>query len=267
MDIGELETVSVTSLEYDPENVRLHDEENLDAIKSSLARFGQVEALLIQENGVVIGGNGRLRAMREMGWREVEIRRVVGATRDQIRALAIALNRTAELATWDSEALREQLKELAEADYEIKDLGFKDLDFSFADVSGHNRTTSTGELDTKTYTGKIKSPVYEPSGVSPRVSDLVDRSKTEDLQGEISKADLPEEVAEFLFWAAERHSVFNYRRIADFYAEADKKTQALMEKSALVIIDFNAAIENGFVQLTDRLGALVELEGWSGDEP
>jgi hypothetical protein len=37
-----------------------------------------------------------------------------------------------------------------------------------------------------------------------------------------------------------------------------------MERSALVIIDFNAAIENGFVRLTKRLGQLADKEGWNG---
>jgi hypothetical protein len=57
-------------------------------------------------------------------------------------------------------------------------------------------------------------------------------------------------VKDFLSFAAHRHIVFNYERIAEFYAHSDEKVQNLMERSALVIIDFNKAIENGFIQMT-----------------
>ena len=78
-------------------------------------------------------------------------------------------------------------------------------------------------------------PQYEPTGevVSPR--DLCDTSKTEALTEAIAAAGLPDDVARFLNHAAHRHTVFNYRRIAEFYANADADVQRLMEASALVI--------------------------------
>lgn len=60
--------------------------------------------------------------------------------------------------------------------------------------------------------------------------------------------------------AATRHIVFNYERIADYYASASKEVQELMEQSALVIIDFDKAIEQGFVQLNDKMRMLYEQE-------
>jgi hypothetical protein len=89
---------------------------------------------------------------------------------------------------------------------------------------------------------------------------MIDREKTKQLIAEIDAAGLPKEVAEFMRFAAERHTVFNFRQIAEFYCHADAKVQGLMEKSALVIIDFNKAIENGFVHLTERLGQLADQE-------
>ena len=61
-------------------------------------------------------------------------------------------------------------------------------------------------------------------------------------------------------YAAERHTIFNFRQIAEYYCHADAKLQDLMERSGLVIIDFHKAIEYGFVHLTERLGQLVDLE-------
>lgn len=64
----------------------------------------------------------------------------------------------------------------------------------------------------------------------------------------------------FLKLAASRHIVFNYENIADYYAIATKEMQELMEKSALVIIDFDKALEEGFVVLNDKMRKLYEQE-------
>ena len=102
--------VPIDSLHNDPANARAHDERNLDAITASLKRFGQAEPLVVHgPTGRVIGGNGRLVAMRKLGWTEVD---VVQLEVDDLEAtaLGIALNRTAELATWDDQALALLLK-------------------------------------------------------------------------------------------------------------------------------------------------------------
>ena len=58
---------------------------------------------------------------------------------------------------------------------------------------------------------------------------------------------------EFLKLAAQRHLVFNYKAIADFYAASEKQVQELMENSALVIIDFDKAIELGYIELSKEI--------------
>ncbi len=102
--------VALSDLHLDPANVRSHDERNLDAIAASLRQFGQAEPLVIQrETGRVIGGNGRLTAMKALGWTEAD---VVELDLDdtQSTALGIALNRTGELASWDMPALSKLLE-------------------------------------------------------------------------------------------------------------------------------------------------------------
>ena len=66
-------------------------------------------------------------------------------------------------------------------------------------------------------------------------------------------SDLYQQKKEFLIKAAQRHIVFNYEMIADYYASASKDMQMLMEKSALVIIDFEKAIQLGYVRLCDEI--------------
>jgi len=106
----------VASLQPDPSNVRLHGPANLDAIKASLMRFGQAEPLIVQTGTRrVIAGHGRLDAMKALGWAECDIVELdVGGV--YAAALGIALNRTAELAEWDSAALAKILDQLRAED-------------------------------------------------------------------------------------------------------------------------------------------------------
>lgn len=105
----------------------------------------------------------------------------------------------------------------------------------------------------KKYSSKIKAPIYEPKNKQPNILELVDTSKTNRLLREIEAANIPDAEKKFLIEAAKRHNVFNYSLIADYYAHASKEMQQLMERSALVIIDFEKAIMNGYVKLSDEM--------------
>ena len=103
------------------------------------------------------------------------------------------------------------------------------------------------------YTSKIEAPVYEPKGKQPHVLEIFDTRKTGRLIHEIDASSVLEEEKQFLREAAKRHTVFNYEKIADYYAHASKEMQDLMERSALVIIDFDKAIQHGYVKLCDNI--------------
>ena len=115
------------------------------------------------------------------------------------------------------------------------------------------------EVDSNShYTKKIQVPQYLPSDVAPELFELVDKSKYTKLMANISVANIPEEDKEFLRLAATRHLAFNYAKIADYYAHADKPIQELMEQSALVIIDVDDAIANGYVKLSSTMKKIIE---------
>lgn len=113
-----VEDVPVDSLHNDPANVRKHGEQNLAAIKASLARFGQQKPIVVNPEGVVIAGNGTLMAARALGWRTVKAVRT-NLAGSEATAFAIADNRTAELAEWDDAALQQQLAAIAIDDEEL----------------------------------------------------------------------------------------------------------------------------------------------------
>ena len=120
------ERVKIAELLPDPSNVRRHDKRNLDAIKASLAKFGQQKPIVIGPAGVVIAGNGTMQAAQELGWESIDIVRsdLAGV---EATAFAIADNRTSELADWDGASLAETLAGLQlDEDFDHLAAGFTD---------------------------------------------------------------------------------------------------------------------------------------------
>jgi hypothetical protein len=107
------------------------------------------------------------------------------------------------------------------------------------------------------YTHKIKTPQYKITGEKPLVASLCNDAKCNELINKIKKSNVTEEQKKFLINAAKRHLVFNYKNIAEYYAHVNKEMQELMEDSALVIIDFDDAIANGYVRLSKDISEII----------
>jgi ParB-like chromosome segregation protein Spo0J len=128
-----IETLPIKDLTPDPENARQHDEKNLKAIQGSLKEFGQRKPIVITEAGVIVAGNGTVEAAKRLGWLEIQAVKVPKDwTPSQTKAFALADNRTAELASWNSVRLAEQLLELEEANFQIEEFGFSQENYSEA---------------------------------------------------------------------------------------------------------------------------------------
>ena len=108
----------------------------------------------------------------------------------------------------------------------------------------------------KKYTASIGSPLYIPGDQKPHILELCENSRVRSLLNDIDNSTLDLEQKIFLSRAAQRHMVFNYERIADYYAHAEPEMQRLMEASALVIVDIDQAIELGYVSLCKEIRRL-----------
>lgn len=155
-------------------------------------------------------------------------------------------NKTNELAEWDFDLLAEELEDL--------DFGGLDLDWGFGEDEAEEDEDT--EPDDK-YTAKTDIPQYEPHDDVRDISICYDREKQKELEKEIDNADIPEDIREFLRIASYRHVRFDYRKVADFYSTAYEEIQQLFEDSALVLIDFDDAIKNGYAKLKGELEASV----------
>lgn len=238
--IKEFKRVKASEILPNPKNWRTHPKAQKDALKGLLAEIGFAGAVLARETPqglMLIDGHLRTETMVDaeipvliLDVDEAESNKIL-ATFDPISAMAesdaAALDTLLRDVQTSNEAVANMLTQIAE------DAGILD-----------------GKPDEEMYSRKIEAPIYEPKNEKPAISLLVDKAKTNELVASIEFSDAPQEVKDFLKLAAQRHLVFDYEMIADFYAHSSADVKKLMEDSALVIIDMNKAIENGYVKLS-----------------
>jgi site-specific DNA-methyltransferase (adenine-specific) len=105
-------------------NARTHSEEQIAQIAASIAEFGFTNPVLIDKDGGIIAGHGRVQAARKLGMSEVPCLRLSHLTKTQTQALVIADNRLALNAGWDAEMLKVEFAELKELGFDLELTGF-----------------------------------------------------------------------------------------------------------------------------------------------
>jgi ParB-like chromosome segregation protein Spo0J len=226
-------------------NAKKHPSTQVERLAMHIEGVGWDQPIVVDENNVILKGHCRLLAAKHLKLEKIPVVVAKDLTEAQKKAVRLADNKLAE-SDWDDDLLKLDLEDLQLAGWDIGELGFEDIEI--ASGTGDGSGDESGE-----YTNKIESPIYKPTGPKPDVSELFDISKASELIKQIDSSSLPEEEKLFLRYAAYRHVVFNYQNIAEYYAHSPKSCQELMENSALVIIDFNKAIELGFVKMTKDL--------------
>lgn len=215
------------------ENNPRNNDEAVEYVANSIEEFGFKVPIIVDAAGVIVAGHTRYKAAIKLGLDKVPCIIADDLTDEQIKAFRLADNKVSEFSEWDMGKLA---GELAEIGIDMTEFGFEDLEEQF-------------EEEEEKYTNSVSAPQYEPVGETPALSELVDEEKANELLEEIEQSDLDEDEKEFLKKAAYRHLAFNYRSVAEYYAQASPEMQRLMEKSALVIIDYNDAIANGYTKL------------------
>jgi len=110
-------------------NSRTHSEQQVQQVASSIKEFGFTNPILIDENGGIIAGHGRLMAAQLLGLDEVPTITLEGLTEAQRKAYVIADNKLALNAGWDFETLKIEMESIAE-DFDLRLLGFDDQELA-----------------------------------------------------------------------------------------------------------------------------------------
>ena len=122
----EVETASISLLKPYPHNPRTHTKKQLRQIADSINTFGWTNPILIDAEGGVIAGHGRLEAAKLLGIKHVPTIKLENMSEAQKRAYVIADNKLAENAGWDAETLAIELQALTEIElgFDIEIIGF-----------------------------------------------------------------------------------------------------------------------------------------------
>lgn len=243
MNIIEMNVEELIPYENNPRK----NDDAVEKVALSISAFGFKVPIVIDQNNVIVTGHTRLKAAKKLGITKVPCIKADDLTDEQIKAFRLADNKVAEFSQWDEEKLMKELEELGEIDMSL-------YGFDFPDDNDED------EEQDDTYTDKTNIPQYDITGDVPDLSELVDEQKTNELLEEIENSGLAYDEKQFLIKAAQRHLVFNYKKVAEYYAAASEEMQELMEKSALVIIDYNDAIMNGYTKLSEKIKELVEAD-------
>lgn len=224
-------------------NAKKHPKEQVERIASSIREFGFTQPVLIDKNDCVVAGHGRILGAKLAGLKEVPVVCLNDLTEEQIKAYRLVDNKLNE-SDWDFSLLDDELGVLAD-----------DIDMS---LFGFDLTKEEDEPKKPKYTMKTNAPIYEIRGDKPELTDLFDMTKTKKLIKDIEKSSLSDKEKKFLKMAAYRHCVFDYGKIAEYYAHASEEMQKLMEDNALVIIDYDRAYELGYVKMMKKLTEMNE---------
>lgn len=123
----EVDQLPVASLRPYPRNARTHSQKQIAQIAASIRTFGFNNPVLIDEDGVIIAGHGRVAAAKTLGLDTVPVIRLDHMSEAQKRAYILADNKLAEKAGWDKEILAIELQNLIQInlDFDISITGFE----------------------------------------------------------------------------------------------------------------------------------------------
>ena len=141
MNIANVKIAEVTPYANNPRN----NDAAVESVAKSIEKFGFIGAIILNKDKVIINGHTRVKACKKLGMETIPAIIVDHLTKEQEDALRIADNKTGEIAEWNEDLLRAELKALEEAGFGIEDLGFDNSELEA--LLGGDVSVSVGETD------------------------------------------------------------------------------------------------------------------------
>lgn len=134
-------------IEYD--NNPRNNAAAVEAVAKSITEYGFLVPIVIDKSFVIIAGHTRKKAAELLGMKKIPCIMAEALTEEQIKAFRLADNKTAEYATWDTDALREELKQLESFGCDLSVTGFdaEEIAKIFAKSETVTLKNSSGEFD------------------------------------------------------------------------------------------------------------------------
>ena len=207
-------------------NPRTISKKDFAVLKRSLKDFPSmldVREIVVDENGVILGGNQRYKALQSLGKRKVKVKKVTGWTDEEKREFVIKDN--IANGAWDNDKLANEWDK-----NKLEEWG---LPLKVASSGDYKEL-----LD-------VSIPYYTPAEKAPEAVELADLSEVDELNDMITKLKPEKGLEPILRARAAFFADFDFQKIADYYAKADKKTQELMKRLGLVIVIPKEAYDRG----------------------
>jgi|TARA_R110000803_G_scaffold139084_1_gene205767 site-specific DNA-methyltransferase (adenine-specific) len=144
------------------QNPRVISESAIEEVAKSLHKHGFQQAIVIDENNVIVAGHTRLLAAKKLGIDEVPCK-IYTDNEININAYRLADNKVGELTVWEDKILELELEKLQGIDvagFKTQEVQFTPFDTSFADVKieeaqvGYSATDLTNQVPLTFYLEK-----------------------------------------------------------------------------------------------------------------
>lgn len=187
-DLPKVESRPVAELKTAARNARTHSDRQIEQIAASIRQFGFTAPVLVDDDDVIVAGHGRVEGARRLGLTQIPVIRLSHLTRDELRAYALADNKVAQNAGWDSELLRIELQELAaldlDFDLEITGFGTTEIDILLDQSVVEEEATGAGEIDISPRPLVQLGDLWQLGEHRLFCGDALERSSFETLMGE-----------------------------------------------------------------------------------
>lgn len=207
-------------------NPRTISKKDFATLKKSLKDFPSmldVREIVVDENGVILGGNQRYKALQAIGKSKVKVKKVTGWTDEEKREFVIKDN--IANGAWDNDKLANEWDK-----NKLEEWG---LPLKVASSGDYKEL-----LD-------VSIPYYTPAEKAPEIEDLADTSETDELAEKITNTKMPERLRKVMLMRAAFFTEFDFQKIADYYAYADDDIKELMKRLGLVIVIPKEAYDMG----------------------
>ena len=223
VEVLELDLNDLTLSEKNPRTISKKD---FAVLKKSIKDFPsmlEVREIVVDENNRVLGGHQRIKALQAQGKTKVKVKKVTGWTEEEKDEFMIKDN--IANGDWDNDKLANEWDK-----NKLEEWGLP------------LKVASDGDYKELL---EVSIPYYTPAEECPETTELADLSEVDELNSIITKLK-PEKGLEAILRArAAFFADFDFQKIADYYAHADKKTQEVMKRLGLVIVMPKEAYELG----------------------
>ena len=221
-----------------PKNPRILKDDKFIKLKKSLEDDPEMlelrEVIAYDNNGelIVICGNMRLKALKELGIKEVPTKILpTKTTVEKLKAYTIK----------DNVSFGDHDFEMLANEWDVEQLEEWGLD-----VPKNKELNEEDLFD-------INLPFYTPSEIQPEINELANLDKTKQLIEKIDLLEVDNKLKEILKIRASFFTDFNFQKIADYFHKENEKVQEVFKDLGLVILAPKEALERGFIELSENV--------------